>query len=133
MRRSRLPDPRELPNVGSFFKNPVIPAAQRDDLRREYPELVDYPQPDGSYKLAAAWLEVSPPAMTPRESFAVLTTSARTDPNPRPTSAFVSLGALPARSTAALNRATAGSSSPDAVHTMGTAPVPIASSAAEAA
>jgi UDP-N-acetylmuramate dehydrogenase len=43
-------------NAGSFFKNPVVPVAQRDALQSRFPQLVSYAQPDGSFKLAAGWL-----------------------------------------------------------------------------
>ncbi|XQU69704.1 hypothetical protein OJJOAM_002435 [Cupriavidus sp. H18C1] len=45
-----------LGNAGSFFKNPVVSAAQRDALVAAHPDLVSHLQPDGSYKLAAGWL-----------------------------------------------------------------------------
>jgi UDP-N-acetylmuramate dehydrogenase len=45
-----------LPNAGSFFKNPVVNAAQCEALRARHPDLVAYAQPDGRYKLAAGWL-----------------------------------------------------------------------------
>lgn len=56
VRQSKLPDPGVMPNAGSFFKNPVIKEASFRQLRKRYPELVSYPQDDGSFKLAAAWL-----------------------------------------------------------------------------
>ncbi|MDE1183120.1 UDP-N-acetylmuramate dehydrogenase [Paraburkholderia sp.] len=56
VRRAKLPDPLELGNAGSFFKNPVIDAAQFDALHAREPEVVSYRQPDGSVKLAAGWL-----------------------------------------------------------------------------
>ncbi|WP_411722642.1 UDP-N-acetylmuramate dehydrogenase [Marinobacter sp. F4216] len=55
VRRRKLPDPMTLPNVGSFFKNPVVTNAEFDRLRALFPEVVGYPQPEG-VKLAAAWL-----------------------------------------------------------------------------
>lgn len=55
VRRARLPDPAELPNAGSFFKNPVVDADEHARLRREWPELVSFPVDDG-YKIAAGWL-----------------------------------------------------------------------------
>lgn len=56
IRNEKLPDPRVLGNAGSFFKNPVISAAQAAALRQQYPEMASYPQPDGQVKVAAAWL-----------------------------------------------------------------------------
>lgn len=56
LRQSKLPDPAQLANCGSFFKNPLLSASQFQALKASYPTLPNYPQPDGSYKVAAAWL-----------------------------------------------------------------------------
>lgn len=56
IRSRKLPDPAQIGNAGSFFKNPVVEAGQRDALLAQNPALVSYPQPDGRYKLAAGWL-----------------------------------------------------------------------------
>jgi UDP-N-acetylmuramate dehydrogenase len=56
VRRAKLPDPLELGNAGSFFKNPVVDAAPFAALLEREPGLVSYPQPDGRVKLAAGWL-----------------------------------------------------------------------------
>ncbi len=56
VRRSKLPDPATVPNVGSFFQNPVVTAACHERLLERWPALVSYPQTDGRYKLAAGWL-----------------------------------------------------------------------------
>jgi UDP-N-acetylmuramate dehydrogenase len=56
IRRRKLPDPAVIGNAGSFFKNPVVPAAQCADLLERFPTLVHHVQPDGSEKLAAGWL-----------------------------------------------------------------------------
>jgi len=56
LRQSKLPDPALLGNAGSFFKNPLVSAVQRDALLAKFPDLVSYPQDDGRYKLAAGWL-----------------------------------------------------------------------------
>lgn len=56
IRQSKLPDPTELANAGSFFKNPVIGVEQAAELKQQHPEMVQYPQADGQVKLAAGWL-----------------------------------------------------------------------------
>ncbi|WP_406821333.1 UDP-N-acetylmuramate dehydrogenase [Pseudomonas sp. KnCO4] len=56
IRREKLPDPAQLGNAGSFFKNPVVAAAQVERIRAQYPGVVAYPQADGQVKLAAGWL-----------------------------------------------------------------------------
>ncbi|NGM87257.1 UDP-N-acetylmuramate dehydrogenase [Parapusillimonas sp. SGNA-6] len=56
IRRSKLPDPARLGNAGSFFKNPVVDASTYRRLKEAFPQLVAYPQGDGSYKLAAGWM-----------------------------------------------------------------------------
>jgi UDP-N-acetylmuramate dehydrogenase len=56
VRRERLPDPRVLPNVGSFFKNPQISGEQFASLHRDYPDIAHYTGEDGRIKIAAAWL-----------------------------------------------------------------------------
>lgn len=56
VRRSRLPDPSVLPNVGSFFKNPQVDAQHFARLQAQYPDVVFYPGEQGRIKLAAAWL-----------------------------------------------------------------------------
>ena len=56
IRRVKLPDPAEIGNAGSFFKNPVVSAEQCRDIIGRDPGIVHYPLPDGSCKLAAGWL-----------------------------------------------------------------------------
>lgn len=56
IRNSKLPNPKELGNAGSFFKNPVVDSGVAAALKERFPEMPSYPQPDGSAKLAAGWL-----------------------------------------------------------------------------
>lgn len=56
IRSSKLPNPDELPNCGSFFKNPVISADQFSRIKLTHPSLPGYQQTDGSVKVPAAWL-----------------------------------------------------------------------------
>ena len=56
IRQSKLPNPAELANAGSFFKNPIISAQQAAELKKQFPDMVQYPLADGQVKLAAGWL-----------------------------------------------------------------------------
>jgi UDP-N-acetylmuramate dehydrogenase len=56
IRRAKLPDPAVLGNAGSFFKNPIVTPEQCRDIIGRDPEVVHYPLPDGSIKLAAGWM-----------------------------------------------------------------------------
>lgn len=56
IRRRKLPDPGEIGNAGSFFKNPVIDTNRAEELKREFPSLKLYPSSNGGVKLPAAWL-----------------------------------------------------------------------------
>ncbi|MEH6582843.1 MAG: UDP-N-acetylmuramate dehydrogenase [Halioglobus sp.] len=56
IRRSKLPDPVTVPNVGSFFKNPVLSQKQATQLQEGYDDIPAYLQEDGRTKFAAAWL-----------------------------------------------------------------------------
>ncbi|MDB5746977.1 MAG: UDP-N-acetylenolpyruvoylglucosamine reductase [Massilia sp.] len=56
IRRRKLPDPAQIGNAGSFFKNPVVTSARCAALLALHPQLVHHRQPDGSEKLAAGWL-----------------------------------------------------------------------------
>lgn len=55
IRVSKLPDPSTIGNAGSFFKNPVIGHDQFESLQSKFPDVVNYPAPNG-IKLAAGWL-----------------------------------------------------------------------------
>lgn len=58
IRESKLPDPAKLGNVGSFFKNPIVVAAQAQALKAEHPGLPVYSMPGDSThcKVSAGWL-----------------------------------------------------------------------------
>lgn len=56
IRSSKLPDPAQIGNAGSFFKNPSVAVEQYSALKKDYPALVGYDNPDGTKKLAAGWL-----------------------------------------------------------------------------
>lgn len=56
IRRKKLPDPAVLPNVGSFFKNPVVSRVKMLHLLEDDARLVAYPLAGGRAKLAAGWL-----------------------------------------------------------------------------
>jgi UDP-N-acetylmuramate dehydrogenase len=56
IRRAKLPDPAQLGNAGSFFKNPTVSPEQCEDIIAREPKIVHYHLADGSVKLAAGWL-----------------------------------------------------------------------------
>ena len=56
IRQSKLPDPQQIPNVGSFFKNPIIDSSRFEKLMNQYPTMPSYPAGENHRKLAAAWL-----------------------------------------------------------------------------
>lgn len=56
IRQQKLPDPREVGNAGSFFKNPILPSATVAALQQRYPNMPVYPVSDTHQKLAAGWL-----------------------------------------------------------------------------
>lgn len=56
IRSSKLPDPKNIGNAGSFFKNPSVPAPVFERLKAQFPEIVAYPNEDGTMKLAAGWM-----------------------------------------------------------------------------
>lgn len=56
IRQSKLPDPAEIGNSGSFFKNPIVSSEDHQRLVKEYPDMVAYPAGEGKMKLAAGWL-----------------------------------------------------------------------------
>ncbi|MGI9580985.1 UDP-N-acetylmuramate dehydrogenase [Chryseobacterium sp. RRHN12] len=55
IRQSKLPDPKEIGNAGSFFKNPTIPLAQFEALKQKFENIQGYPNGD-MVKVPAGWL-----------------------------------------------------------------------------
>lgn len=55
VRKSKLPDWKDLGNAGSFFKNPIVSALKREELINLHKDLVSYPF-GSDFKLAAGWL-----------------------------------------------------------------------------
>jgi len=56
LRTRKLPDPKVIGNAGSFFKNPLVPTAQANELRHEHPQLPCWQAGEETSKLSAAWL-----------------------------------------------------------------------------
>jgi UDP-N-acetylmuramate dehydrogenase len=56
IRRSKLPDPAQIGNAGSFFKNPVIETETYNSLQKDYPTVPGFKVNDKETKVPAAWL-----------------------------------------------------------------------------
>jgi len=56
IRNSKLPDPAQLGNAGSFFKNPEVDAAQFSSLHQTFPNIPHYSMGEGRQKIPAGWL-----------------------------------------------------------------------------
>ncbi|MFA5850393.1 MAG: UDP-N-acetylmuramate dehydrogenase [Bacteroidales bacterium] len=56
IRKRKLPDPAEVGNAGSFFKNPVVSDGVANSIRMSHPTLRIFPATEGFCKLPAAWL-----------------------------------------------------------------------------
>jgi UDP-N-acetylmuramate dehydrogenase len=56
IRQEKLPDPRVIPNAGSFFKNPVIAHEKFLQLQKEYPHMPHFSDKAGYVKIPAGWL-----------------------------------------------------------------------------
>lgn len=56
IRQSKLPDPKEIGNSGSFFKNPIVSIQHYNSLRRLFPEIPSYTISDKEVKVPAGWL-----------------------------------------------------------------------------
>lgn len=56
IRADKLPDPAQLPNSGSFFKNAIVDSWLRDEILKKYPDMPSYDMPEKQYKIPTGWL-----------------------------------------------------------------------------
>lgn len=56
IRKNKLPDPKEIGNSGSFFKNPVISKQQYKNLLSNFEDMPSYSVSDNEVKVPAGWL-----------------------------------------------------------------------------
>ncbi|HET8809514.1 MAG TPA: UDP-N-acetylmuramate dehydrogenase [Flavobacteriaceae bacterium] len=56
IRQEKLPDPNKIGNSGSFFKNPIVPKSEFEQIQKKHPEIPFYALPDGRVKIPAGWL-----------------------------------------------------------------------------
>lgn len=56
IRKSKLPDPKELGNAGSFFKNPIIEKSEFENLQKKHPKIPHYVINENQVKVPAGWL-----------------------------------------------------------------------------
>jgi UDP-N-acetylmuramate dehydrogenase len=56
IRSQKLPNPNIIPNVGSFFKNPIIQKTQAQKLKEQFPDIKSFPVSETRVKIPAGWL-----------------------------------------------------------------------------
>lgn len=56
IRESKLPNPKELGNSGSFFKNPVILKSDFEKIQQKFPDMPHYIVSETEVKVPAGWL-----------------------------------------------------------------------------
>lgn len=56
IRTSKLPNPKEIGNAGSFFKNPLVTEEHCNHLKKDFPTIPIYPSKNNQHKVAAGWL-----------------------------------------------------------------------------
>ena len=56
IRKDKLPDPKETPNTGSFFKNAIIDDWLFQDIKKNYPDMPSYDMPNNQHKIPTGWL-----------------------------------------------------------------------------
>lgn len=55
-RQAKLPDPEQIGNAGSFFKNPFVPESVLESIQKKYPKLPVFRDRSGEVKIPAGWL-----------------------------------------------------------------------------
>ena len=55
IRTEKLPDPNQIGNAGSFFKNPIIDENKFESIKEKYPDVPSFRQ-ENKIKIPAAWL-----------------------------------------------------------------------------
>jgi UDP-N-acetylmuramate dehydrogenase len=56
IRKNKLPDPKDIPSAGSFFKNPIVSRSTAEKLKEEHPSVTIFPVDDERMKIPAGWL-----------------------------------------------------------------------------
>ena len=56
IRSSKLPNPKEIGNSGSFFKNPIISLELFEEIQKRFTDIPFYPEEQGWVKIPAGWL-----------------------------------------------------------------------------
>jgi UDP-N-acetylmuramate dehydrogenase len=56
IRNEKLPNPKEIPNVGSFFKNPIVSNDIADKIKKEFKNAKFFPVDNNFTKIPAGWL-----------------------------------------------------------------------------
>ncbi|AEH01284.1 UDP-N-acetylmuramate dehydrogenase [Lacinutrix sp. 5H-3-7-4] len=56
IRQSKLPNPKEIGNSGSFFKNPIISLEEFEKLKENFPTIPSYKVSGKKIKIPAGWL-----------------------------------------------------------------------------
>ena len=56
IRKEKLPDPKEIPNCGSFFKNPIVDNLRAEELLSHFPDMPQFQISEDEVKLSGGWL-----------------------------------------------------------------------------
>ena len=56
IRNSKLPNPENIGNAGSFFKNPIVSSSKIERLTKEYPQISYFKVDNNKFKVSAGWL-----------------------------------------------------------------------------